>query len=290
MTVAEKRKAFKDMIFNGDHMPLLCGAYDGITARLAEILGFDGCIMGGQAVAAVLAGVPDIGLITATEQIAHAHRVSQCIDIPMLADADTGYGNVLNVRRTLRDLEDAGLCGAHWEDQVTPKRCGAMGGIQVESAEVHVQKIETLVKYRRDPNFLIIGRTDAGAVYGLDEAIRRAKLYYEAGADIVMYGGIFEELDDLKRFVDGTGAPVLHVLMETCEKACFKVSEVEAAGVSVCVWPNGQLMRQFKAMYDFMKHFKETGDTHLHWNELIPIDQCNKMLDIMDWNPPGMKF
>lgn len=288
MTAEEKRKAFKKLVFNGDHMPVLCGAYDGITARLAEHLGFDGCVMGGQAVAASIMGVPDIGLVTESEQIEHVHRLVQCVNLPFICDADTGYGNVLNVRRTLRDLEDAGVCGAHFEDQVTPKRCGAMGGVQVEPVEVGIQKIETLVKYRQDPNFLIVARTDAGEVYGLDEAIRRAKLFHEAGADLVFYGGILPSLDDVKRFVDETKAPVFFVLMECGKDVCYSVQDIEAAGVTLCAWPNGQLMRYFKCMYDFMKHFKETGETRCHWDDLMPIEECNKLLNIVDWNPPGM--
>lgn len=290
MTIQEKRAAFKKMVMEGERMPVLVGVFDGITARLAEVLGYDGCIMGGQAVAASTMGVPDIGLVTESEQMNRAYQLAQCVDLPFIADADTGYGNVLNVRRTLADLENFGIYGAHFEDQVTPKRCGAMGGVQVEPVEVGIQKIETLVKYRKDPNFLIIARTDAGEVYDLDEAIRRSKLYYEAGADMVFYGGILQSLDEIRKFVDETCAPVFFVLMECSRQVCFNIKDIAAAGVRMTSWPNGLLMRWFKAAHDLMKNFKETGDTLSHYDQLIPIEECNKLMKIQDWNPPGMFF
>lgn len=140
--------------------------------------------MGGQAAAASLLGVPDLGLVCGCEQTKHAQDLASCVDLPFLIDADTGYGNELNVRRTMRDLEAAGICGAHFEDQVTPKRCGGMKGVQIETAQVFIRKIETALTFRRDPNFLVIARSDAAEVEGEDEAIRRLNLAAEAGADM----------------------------------------------------------------------------------------------------------
>ena len=195
MTINEKRAAFKEKVMKGDKMITLVGAFDGITARLVEKVGFDGAYMGGQAAASSMLGVPDIGLVTATEQIKHAHDLASCIDMPFVIDADTGYGNELNARKTLRDLEDAGIYGAHFEDQVTPKRCGGMSGVQVVGMDEYLRKLDTVIKYRRDPNFLIIGRTDAGSCLGLDEAIRRGNAMADHGADLVFYGHVLNNLD-----------------------------------------------------------------------------------------------
>ena len=218
MTVQEKRANFKSQMMDSSRMKVLCGAFDGITARAAQAADFfDGCYMGGQAAAASLLGVPDLGLVCGCEQTKHAQDLASCVDLPFLIDADTGYGNELNVRRTMRDLEAAGICGAHFEDQVTPKRCGGMKGVQIETAQVFIRKIETALTFRRDPHFLVIARSDAAEVEGEDEAIRRLNLAAEAGADmgfLFSSKGVFETLDSVKRACDQIKVPILYCLME----------------------------------------------------------------------------
>lgn len=288
MNITKKRAEFKNKIFSNSSMITLCGTFDGITAKLVQHIGFDGCYMGGQATAASMIGVPDIGLVTADEQIKHARDLAACVNLPFIIDSDTGYGNELNARRTLDGLERAGLYGAHFEDQVTPKRCGGMAGVQLEQINVFIKKLETLIKYRQDPNFLIIARTDAGSVLGLDEAIRRGNLMADAGADMVFYGHILNNLDEIKRVCDETKVPVMYCLMEFRRDVCFKISDLKEAGVKVVIWPNGLLMRWFKAAYDLMTQFKEHGDCGAFYNELMQIDKCNEILGIKEWNPPGM--
>lgn len=285
MTVSEKRAAFRKLIFEGDRMPVLCNASDGVSARLAQHFGFDGCIVGGLATAALLYGVPDIGLVTGTEAMQHAFHMASCVDLPVIADADTAYGNELNARRTIHDLEMYGLCGAHFEDQIMPKRCGGMSGVQLEPIEVGIRKMEALVKYRQDPNFLIIARTDAKDI---DEAIRRANAYYEAGADMVFHGAVPNSMDDIKRFIDGVKAPVVHCLAEMHPGICFSVKEIEEAGAKLCIWPLAHIMAYFKTAYDLMAEFKRTGETKTHLDKLMPIGQCNELLGIGDWNPEGI--
>lgn len=288
MTLEEKRKAFKEKLLHAEHMPVLCGAFDGITARAAQAVGFDGCYMGGQAAAASMLGVPDIGLTTEAEQIGHARALASCVDMPFIIDADTGYGNQINVRRTIRDLEQAGIFGAHFEDQVTPKRCGAMSGVALEKLETAVEKIRTCVQFRKDPNFLIIGRTDAGSVYGKEEALKRANAMADAGADMVFFGHVIESLDEVSYFCKGSHVPVMFCLMEHSREVCFSLKELEACGVGCTIWPNGLLMRWFRAATELMRKFKGTGDPKTFYDELMPIKECNEMLGIQDWNPPGM--
>ncbi len=288
MTIGEKRAAFKKKVLEGNEMLTLVGAFDGITARLVQEIGFDGAYMGGQAAAASMLGVPDIGLVTATEQVKHAHDMVSCIDLPFLMDADTGYGNELNARRTLHDLEDAGVYGAHFEDQVTPKRCGGMNGVQVVPLEEYLRKLDMLVKYRRDPNFLIIGRTDAGSCLGLDEAIRRGNAMADHGADMVFYGHVLNNMDEIKRVCAETKVPVMYCLMEFSRDLCFTLDELRAAGVRITIWPNGLWMRWWKAAHDLMVQFKETGDPKTFFDDLYLPSECNELLGIKDWNPPGM--
>lgn len=283
MNLYEKRKIFKDKVLYTKEMTVLCGAFDGITAKLVERVGFDGCYMGGQAAAASMLGVPDIGLTTEYEQVNHARALAACINIPFIMDADTGYGNRINIRRTISDIEDAGIYGAHFEDQVTPKRCGAMNGVEVESLETAVKKIETAVKYRKDENFLIIGRTDSASIYGIDEAIRRANAMAEVGADMVFYGHVIKSLDELKKVCDESKAPVMFCLMEHSYDVCFSLDDCKKCGVKMVIWPNGLLMRWFKAAEELMIKFKYSGDPKTFYDELMPIEECNKILGLDKW-------
>ena len=285
MNIYEKRAAFKKKVMESEDMLTLVGAFDGITARLVQHVGFDGAYMGGQAAASSMLGVPDIGLVTATEQVKHAHDLASCIDMPFLMDADTGYGHEVNARRTIHDLEDAGIYGAHFEDQVTPKRCGGMSGVQVISMEEYLKKLEMILKYRRDPNFMVIGRTDAASVYGLDEAIRRGNMMADAGADMVFYGHVLKNLDEIKRVCDETKVPVMYCLMEFSRDVCFTLDELKAAGVRICIWPNGLWMRWWKAAHDLMVQFKETGDPKTFFDDLYTPAECNELLGIKEWNP-----
>ena len=282
MNIYEKRAAFKKKVFESKDMITLVGAFDGITARLVQHVGFDGAYMGGQAVASSLLGVPDIGLVTATEQVKRAHDLASCIDMPFVMDADTGYGNELNARKTIHDLEDAGVYGAHFEDQVTPKRCGGMKGVQIVSAEEYLRKLETVLKYRRDPNFLVIGRTDAGSAIGLDEAIRRGNMMADAGADMVFYGHVLKNLDEIKRVCDETKIPVMYCLMEFSRDVCFTLDELQDAGVRVTIWPNGLWMRWWKAAHDLMVQFKETRDPKTFFDDLYVPEKCNELVGIKD--------
>src|SRR6187402_3582022 len=174
------------------------GIYDAYGARFVEQAGFEAVYMTGNGVSASLLGRPDVGLIDLTLFAAHAHRAAACIDIPLICDADTGYGNAVNVRHTVREFESAGVAAIHIEDQVAPKRCGHLPGSRpVISLEEHAGKIEAAAAARRDPDFLIIARTDAATGLGLDEAIRRGQAYRKAGADVV-----FVELKSSPRIVE----------------------------------------------------------------------------------------
>jgi 2,3-dimethylmalate lyase len=166
-------------------MVLAPGCYDALGARLIEEAGFPAAYMTGFGSAASRLGRPDIGLMSLTEMVDNAHRIADAVDIPVIADADTGYGNSINVIRTVREYEAAGVSAIHLEDQVMPKKCGHMEGKVVVPAREMSAKIAAAVAARRSPDFLIIARTDARAVEGLDAALSRARLYREAGADVL---------------------------------------------------------------------------------------------------------
>ena len=161
------------------------GAYDALSARLVEQAGFDAVYMTGFGTSASQLGRPDVGLLSGAEMVDQVRRLVEAVDRPVIADADTGYGNAINVIRTVRAYEQAGVAALHLEDQVMPKKCGHMSGKVVIPAEEMVGKIRAAVDARRDPELVLIARTDAAAVHGLDDAIARARAYAEAGADVL---------------------------------------------------------------------------------------------------------
>src|SRR5213080_5354161 len=162
------------------------GAYDALSARLIAQAGFSAVYMTGFGTAASVLGQPDVGLLTMSEMVSRAAALAAIVgDRPLIADADTGYGNPINVRRTVREYERAGVAAVHIEDQVWPKKCGHMEGKQVIPVDEMVQKVRAAVEARQDPDLVIIARTDANAVHGLEDAIHRGKAYHEAGADVI---------------------------------------------------------------------------------------------------------
>src|SRR3977135_2332959 len=163
------------------------GPYDGFSARLIEAAGFKAVYMTGAGTAASHLGQPDLGLATLTEMATHASHLASCVSLPLIADADTGYGNALNVVRTVREYEKAGVAGLHLEDQVAPKKCGHIAGKQVVPTQEFCDKIRAASEYRTDPDFVIIARTDARAVTSLDDAIDRGNRYAQAGADPLFF-------------------------------------------------------------------------------------------------------
>jgi len=183
------------------------GVYDGYSARLVEKLGFPAASMTGAGLANSRLSAPDIGILSLTENVEACRWISRSISIPMMADADTGYGNAVTVHHSVQFFEDAGVVGINIEDQVSPKRCGHMRGKELIDAREAAKKIEAAVKAKRDPGFIINARTDAIAVEGIDGAIRRARMYVAAGADMVYPDAIASE-EQIKRFVDAVGAPV----------------------------------------------------------------------------------
>jgi len=161
------------------------GAYDALSARLIEQAGFDVVYMTGFGTTASLIGRPDVGLLSGAEMVDNARRIVSAVDVPVIADADTGYGNALNVLRTVQLYEQAGVAGIQLEDQVMPKKCGHMSGKALIGTDEMVGKVRAAVSARRDPDLVLIARTDAVAVLGLEEAINRARAYAEAGADLL---------------------------------------------------------------------------------------------------------
>ncbi|MBV2142386.1 isocitrate lyase/PEP mutase family protein [Falsochrobactrum sp. TDYN1] len=199
-------KQFRALLESGEFI-VSPGVYDGYSIRLAEAAGFKTACTSGAAVSNALLGIADIGVMGLTENVNHCRNLARSVSIPLTADADNGYGNPVNVFHTVKMFEEAGVAGVNIEDQVSPKRCGHMPGKDVVSTAEMVKKIEAACMARRDDAFVIIARTDSLAIEGIEGAIKRAKAYAAAGADMLFPDAVRTE-DDIKRIVDAAGIPV----------------------------------------------------------------------------------
>lgn len=255
------------------------GVYDGIGARVVEQTGFDAVYMTGNGAMASLLGKPDMGLATMTEMVMRAHQLAACVDIPLICDADTGYGGLGNVRRTVEEFEAAGIAGIHIEDQICPKRCGALGGVQVVSREESLARIELALKSRRSDDFFIIARTDSKGVIGFDEAIERGKLFARAGADAIMIEG-YNNLDEVKRAVDSLDAPILFNIFERSKADAYNVRELEAIGVKIIINCLTSTMYSAAVLKNMMETFKQTGTTESFVDGMLSMQEYTHILGI----------
>ena len=212
------------------------GVYDALSATLVQASGFSGAYMSGAAVSMSLIGYPDLGFATLTELALQVARITSVVDIPVLADADTGFGNALNVQRTVTEYERAGAAAIHLEDQVFPKRCGHLDGKSVIPSNEFAEKIRAAVEARRDPNFRIIARTDALQSLGYDEAVRRANLYAEAGADLIFVEAP-QSVAEIARIPNDVRAPVLFNKVPGGRSQDVTYDELSGWGYSVVILP-----------------------------------------------------
>ena len=234
LTPAEKRANLRAALDSGK-LQLVPGAFNPLSAKLIQDKGFDGVYISGAVIAADL-GLPDIGLTTLTEVANRAKQISRMTDLPSLVDADTGFGEPMNVARTIQELEDAGVAGLHIEDQVNPKRCGHLDGKAVVDAATATKRIRAAVDARRDENLLIMARTDIRAIDGLAVAIDRAKALVDAGADAIFP----EAMVDLSEFAAIRAAvdvPILANMTEFGKSELFTIDQLAGVGINLVIYP-----------------------------------------------------
>lgn len=265
-----KKNARLRELINQPGIVVAPGCHDGLTARLVQQNGFQVCYMGGNGTMASYLGIPDIGLGTATEMITRARYLAEVLDIPLVCDADTGYGDVSSVVRTVREYEAAGVSGIHFEDQVMPKKCGSMGGVQVVPVEEICAKIKAALEARRDPNFMIIARTDCFNTLGIDEAIDRCKKFWDVGADMLMPENFTkrEDVERVARELVNYKSPyrddkpiVLYDVCEFEEGRIFSDQELEEMGYKFVIHPLASILHEAYTMNEFYKEYKATGNT-----------------------------
>jgi methylisocitrate lyase len=230
----EKRRILRERLASGELLRFP-GAFNPLSARLIERKGFEGVYISGAVLSADL-GLPDIGLTTLTEVASRGQQIARMTDLPAIIDADTGFGEPMNVARTIQTLEDAGIAGTHIEDQVNPKRCGHLDGKAVVDAGTAVKRIRAAADARRDPNFLIMARTDIRAVDGLDAAIDRARALVDAGADAIFPEALRDlgEFEAMRRAID---VPMLANMTEFGKSELFSVEQLRDVGVNIVIWP-----------------------------------------------------
>jgi methylisocitrate lyase len=255
-SAAEKRKGFRAALASGKllRMP---GAFSPLVAIAIQRHGFDGVYISGAALSADL-GLPDIGLTTLSEVAARGGAIARAIDLPTLIDADTGFGEALNVARTIQTLEAAKVCGCHLEDQVNPKRCGHLDGKSLVTTQAMVEKVRAAVGARRDKNFLIMARTDARASEGLDGAIARAKAYVDAGADAVFPEALADE-GEFEKFRKAIKVPLLANMTEFGKSKLLTAKQLSDLGFNIVIYPVTTLRLAMKAIEDGLAAIKSVG-------------------------------
>ena len=263
------------------------GAYDGITARLIEQAGFSVVYMTGAGTS-VARGFPDFGLLSMSEMIDNAAVIARTVDIPVISDADTGYGNELNVTRAVREFEARGIAGIHIEDQVSPKRCGHLDGKQIIVQGEFISKIKAAVAARRDPDFLIIARTDARAVAGFDEAIARANAAMAAGADMAFVEAVqtTEELALVPKRVNG---PCLLNVVPAGKTPRVNMQEAQALGYRLAILPALLLNAVMAAGDQALRVLKETGVPSGGAKEISVVDTFRRF-GADEWNDLRQRF
>jgi methylisocitrate lyase len=239
------------------------GAFDALSAKLIERAGFDAVYMTGAGTVNALTGLPDIGLLSVTEMALNAAYIAGAVRIPVFADADTGYGNALNVMRTVSAYEQAGLAGLHIEDQVSPKRCGHVAGKECVPLDEMVGKIRAAVAARSDPEFVIIARTDSRAPLGFDEAVKRGRAYAEAGADIV-FPEALQTKQEFAAYAREVRSPLLANMTEFGKTPYLTVKEFEELGYRVVIFAVSAMRVALKAMEAFYADLKRAG-TQTGW-------------------------
>jgi 2,3-dimethylmalate lyase len=258
---------------------LMPGVYDAMSARLAEQVGFKVLNVGGAFVANSIIGMPDIGLVTLSEMAEQIRRVAAVTTVPLIADADTGYGNAINVMRTVREYERAGASGMYIEDQVFPKRCGHFQGKEVISAAEMVSKLMGAAEAREDDDFLIIARTDARAVHGFDDALYRSNLFLEAGADMVFFEAP-ESTEELARVPKEVNGPCMANMVSGGITPLTKVEDLADMGYKLANFGGAALQAAMFAVLNLYQELIETGTSAGHFDRMMSFGERQDRLGL----------
>lgn len=261
------------------------GVADALNARLVAAEGFKAIYMTGGGTSAVRLGMPDVGLLTMPEMVDNAGRIAEASRLPVIADADTGYGNALNVRRTVREYEKAGVAAIHLEDQELPKRCGHLGGKTLVTRDEMIGKIRAACDARSDADFMVIARTDALAVEGLEAALERGKAYEEAGADMIFVESPLS-MDHLRAIPKAFRVPTLFNMASSGKTPLLNTRELNELGFKLAIYPNFAILAAIRAVRNYLRELRDEGSvahirdemaTFTEWFDIVGMPEVKAL-------------
>ena len=269
---------------------LMCpGTYDPLMAKLIKRMGFEAMYMTGAGVSHSTLAMPDLGLTTMTEMVQRAAQLADASELPIICDADTGYGNALNVMRTVREYERAGVAAIHIEDQEMPKRCGHFMGKSLISKEEMVGKLKAALDARQDEDFVIIARTDARTAVGFDDALERAHAYAEAGADVIFFESP-RSVEELAAVPKAISKPVLANMVETGLTPLLSSSELQALGYDLVIFAGGLARFLARQAEGFLQNLKDTGSTAAYMDRMNTFQEHNELLELPKFEALAKKY
>jgi methylisocitrate lyase len=261
---------------------MIPGVFNALTAKVAERLGYRAVYMSGGALSAGWAGLPDIGLLTQTEFAEQAAVLARATSLPLLCDADTGFGEAINVARTVRLFEEAGAAGLHLEDQVLPKRCGHLSGKALIDSEAMAAKIRAAVSARRDPDFVIVARTDARTVEGFDAAVSRTRRYVEAGADMI-FPEALESREEFARFAESVEGPKLANMTEFGRSPLLSLDELAGLGYRAVLYPLTAFRAAMRAAEEVLTTLRDCGTQQGLVSRMLSRFELYDLLGYTEW-------
>lgn len=282
-------KSLKSKIEDKNEFIILPGVFDALSARIVEKIGFDAMFQTGYGSSATLLGLPDFGFLNAGETIDNARRIIRSVNLPVIVDIDTGYGNPLTVWRTVSDLIAYGASGVFLEDQLWPKRCGHMKGKEVITSEEFLPKLKAAIDARNGREFVIVARTDARAPLGLDEAIERGKLYYKEGADVIFVEAPLSE-KELKEIATKIHAPLVANMIENGVTPNLSANLLQQMGYRIAVFPLSGLYGAAYAMKKIFSDLKQTGSTQICRDIMMNFGEFNELIELQKFMDMDQKY
>ncbi len=270
---------FRKLIHGPEILVLPC-CHDALSAKILEQAGFQAIAAAGYGLSGSLLGMPDIAVLTSTEMITQYRNLCDAVSIPVFVDLDTGFGDVNNVIRAVKDCEKAGVAGLLIEDQTFPKRCGHMAGKAVISAEEYLPKLRAALWAREDPDLVIMARTDAYAIFGIEEAVRRARVYAETGADLVFVEALHspEEMRAVNKALAETNTPSMANMIEGGQTPLLTTTELQELGYSVVAYPCGSVFAAAHALQNWAKYLKQHGTTKGYLDNMLKFEEYFELI------------
>jgi carboxyvinyl-carboxyphosphonate phosphorylmutase len=272
----------RQKISNPNEFIVLPGVFDALSARITEVTGFDAIFQTGYGSAATVLGMPDYGFLNAGETMDNARKIIRAVDIPVIVDIDTGYGNPLTVWRIVKDLESMGASGIFLEDQIWPKRCGHMAGKEIIPVDEYLLKLTAAVEARDDNDFIVVARTDARATSGLDDAIERGREYFKSGADVIFVEAP-RSIAELKEIGSKIDAPLVANMIEGGITPNLTASELRNLGFRIGVFPLSGLFASAFGMKQVYEELHRSGSTSKQKEKMITFEDFNKLVNLQKY-------